>query len=96
LGSTHLLATLYLKATNELQNLNPISPLTAIPACLPQAWSASKITLFTGKDQSWIKNRDKGCNLSHFCGTIPTVYGSKKQFPIICYYLRLAGFWYFS
>jgi hypothetical protein len=28
-------------------------------ACLPQAWSASKITLLTGKDQSRIKNRKK-------------------------------------
>jgi len=29
-------------------------------ACLPQARSASKITLLTGKDQSRIKNRKKG------------------------------------
>jgi len=28
--------------------------------CLPQARSASKITLLTGKDQSRIKNRKKG------------------------------------
>jgi len=29
-------------------------------ACLPQARSASKVTLLTGKDQSRIKNRKKG------------------------------------
>jgi len=36
------------------------SPLTSYPyTCLPQARSASKITLITGKDQSRIKNRKK-------------------------------------
>jgi len=51
--------------------------------CLPQAGSASKNCLLTGKDQSRVKNGDKGWNFFDFCVKAST--GSKKQSPVTAY-----------